>query len=103
MSIVGDGNQRRDFINVEDVATANVKVGTMKTKWNGDIINIGYNKNYSVNDIAEMIGGETINVEDRIEPRESLLDVGKAKFLLDFKPKVKLEDWIKTYKEKLGL
>ena len=103
MSIVGDGNQRRDFINVEDVATANVKVGVMETKWNGDVINIGYNKNYSVNDIADMIGGDTVNVEDRIEPRESLLDVSKAKFLLDFEPKVKLEDWIKSYKEKLGL
>ena len=39
MSIVGDGNQRRDFINVDDVATANMKVGSMKTIWNGDVIN----------------------------------------------------------------
>ena len=42
-------------------------------------------------------------VEPVIEPKETLADNGKARFMLDWKPTMKIEDWIKTYREKMGL
>ena len=53
--------------------------------------------------IAKLIGGETTNVDPVIEPRETLADNSKVKFFLGWEPKGNLEEWIKTYKEELGI
>ena len=67
MTIVGDGEQRRDFIHVDDIAEANLQAAfTNKISFLGDIFNIGYGENYSVNEIAEWMGGETTNIPPRI-------------------------------------
>ena len=95
MTIVGDGEQRRDFIHVNDIVDANIKVGfTNKMSFIGDIYNVGYGSNYSVNEIAEWMGGETTNIEPRIEPRETLLDSSKMKSVFDWKPTIDLKDWL---------
>jgi len=103
MTIRGDGEQKRDFTYVGDVVDANIKVATSKIKWEGDVFNIGNGDNRSVNQIAEMIGGETVNVEPVIEPKETLADNGKAQFILDWKPTVKIEDWMIGYKKDFDL
>ena len=69
----------------------------------GDTFNIGNGDNRSVNQIATMIGGESINIEPVIEPRETLADNNKAKKTLKWNPTTKIEEWMKTYKEELGL
>ena len=101
MTIRGDGEQRRDFTYVGDVVEANIKVGFSKIKWNGDIFNIGNGDNRSVNEIADMIGGDRIYVDPVIEPKETLANSGKASFILDWKPTIKIEDWIKKWKKSL--
>ena len=50
-----------------------------------------------------MMGGSRIGVKAVIEPRETLADNTKAKNTLGWKPTVKIENWIQTYKEKMGL
>ena len=70
---------------------------------NGEVINIGNNDNRSINQIAEMIGGPTINIDPVIEPRETLADNGKAKDLLGWEPKVIIEEWLPKYKKELGI
>ena len=72
MTIRGDGEQRRDFTYVGDVVEANMKVGFTKIKLEGDVFNIGNGDNRSVNEIADMIGGDRINVDPVIEPKETL-------------------------------
>ena len=95
MTIVGDGEQRRDFIHVEDIVEANVKVGfTNKISFLGDIFNVGYGKNFSVNEISSMVGGETISIEPRIEPRETLLDSNKIKNIFGWEPTIDLKLWM---------
>ena len=69
----------------------------------GEVFNVGNGDNRSVNQIADMIDGDTINVEPVIEPRETLADNSKVKKVLGWKTTMKIEDWIKTYKEKMGL
>lgn len=93
-NIVNDGKQRRDFVHVFDVVAANIKAMNNKTSVN-EAINIGCGKNYSVNEIADMFGAEKVYGEKRIEPKETLADISKAKNTLNWKPEVELKNWIK--------
>ena len=98
LTIVGDGEQLRDFINVNDVVDANIKVMDYPMEVEGDVYNVGSGKNYSVNQIAEWIGGEPIHIAPRIEPRVSLLDNNKLNKVFKWTPKTDLENWIKNTK-----
>mgnify|MGYP000038069469 FL=1 len=103
MTIRGDGEQRRDFTHVDDVVDANVRCMDYPLEMNGDVFNIGNGDNKSVNDIADLIGGERVNLEPVIEPRVTLADNTKIKKLLDWKPTQDLNQWVKKWKEELGL
>ena len=103
MTIRGDGEQRRDFTYVGDVVDANIKASQSDKVGNGEVINIGNGDNRSVNQIADMIGGNTINVEPVIEPKETLADNSKARDLLDWKPTMIIENWMDKYKKEVGL
>ena len=103
MTIRGDGEQRRDFTYVGDVVKANIKCMDYPLELNGDVFNIGNGDNRSVNDIANMIGGDTINVEPVIEPKETLADNTKAKKILGFNSSMSIDDWIPIWKKEMGL
>jgi UDP-glucose 4-epimerase len=103
MTIRGDGEQRRDFTYVGDVVDANIKASKSDKVGNGEVINIGNGNNRSVNQIADMIGGDRITVDPVVEPRETLADNSKARELLDWKPTMIIEDWVKQYKKEVGL
>ena len=64
LTIVGDGEQTRDYINVKDVVLANLIVWNSNLK-SGECLNIGSGKQTSVNKIAEVIGGERENIPPR--------------------------------------
>ena len=103
MTIRGNGEQRRDFTYVGDVVNANILASTSDKVGKGEVINIGNADNKSVNEIAQMIGGETINVDPVIEPKETLADNSKAKELLGWSPNMNIEDWIPKYLNDLGI
>jgi UDP-glucose 4-epimerase len=94
LTIINTGEQRRDFISITDVINANLLSAQNETLIHGEVINIGGGKNYSVNEIAKMIGGPTINIGKRIEPFETLGDISLAKKVLNWKPIINLEGWI---------
>lgn len=112
MTIVGDGEQRRDFTYVGDVVDANIKAATLVApdyiveneivyrgwEW-GQVYNIGTGRNYSVNEIAALMGGATVNIPPRAaESRLSLANASKAKEHLGWTAQVRLEDWIAAHK-----
>ena len=103
MTIRGDGEQRRDFTYVGDVVNANILASQSENVGNGEVINIGNGDNRSINDIADMIGGDKVNVEPVIEPKETLANNSLAEELLGWKPTQNIEDWIPKYKEEMGL
>ena len=103
LTIRGDGNQRRDFTYVLDVVKANILASQSKNVGSGEVINIGNGDNKSVNDIADLIGGEKITVDPVIEPRETLADNSLAKSLLGWEPSMDLETWIPIYKKECGI
>ena len=103
LTITNDGEQRRDFTYVGDVCDANILAANQETDFKGDVFNIGNGDNFSVNEVADMLGGEKTYGEKRIEPFETLADNAKANLDLDWQPKGNLPTWIKKYKKDLGL
>ena len=103
MTIRGNGEQRRDFTYVGDVVDANVRCMDYPLELEGEVFNIGNGDNRSVNQIATMMGGSRMHIEPVIEPKETLANNSKAKRVLGWETTTKIEDWIKTYKEKMGL
>tara|TARA_B100000989_G_scaffold296581_1_gene280148 strand:- start:3098 stop:4090 length:993 start_codon:yes stop_codon:yes gene_type:complete len=89
-TIVGNGNQTRDFIYVSDVCNAFYKA--LNKKLSNQKFNIGYGKPRKVNEMVKIIGGPKIFVPKRPgEPDCTHADISKAKKLLSWKPKVTLE------------
>ena len=103
MTIVGDGKQKRDFTYVGDVVNANIAAAISNKVGAGEVINVGNGDNRSVNQIADLIGGDRINIPPRIEPRETLANIKKAKELLNWEPTQKIEDWMPKYKKDLNI
>ena len=99
LTITGDGNQTRSFINVTDVAQANIMAMKIEKVGHGEVINIGTDETYSINKIAELIGGEVVYVEKRVEPYATEASIVKAKELLDWSPKITLEEGILELKK----
>ncbi|KKS33622.1 MAG: Nucleotide sugar epimerase [Parcubacteria group bacterium GW2011_GWC2_42_12] len=103
MTITGDGNNRRDYTSVIDVVRANILAAKSDKVGHGEVINIGRGSNFSVNELAAMIGGPVKHIEPRIEPKETLADNSLAKKLLGWQPTVDLSEWLKGYKKEIGL
>jgi len=101
-TIVGDGEQRRDFTHVDDVVKANIAAAERASDITGETINVGTGTNHSINQIADMIcNSYTKNfIPPRpAEARVTLADISKAKKLLGYMPSIEISDWIEQYKE----
>lgn len=99
LTIVGDGEQRRDFTYVSDVVQANILAATkdVEDKFYGGTYNVGCGINYSVNEIANAISDNQINIPPRIgESRITLANNGKLRTIFGWRSQVNLMDWIKT-------
>jgi UDP-glucose 4-epimerase len=101
LTIVGDGEQRRDFTHVSDVVSANIlaALSDIEDKQFGQVYNIGNGKNYSVNEIASMISDNVIFIPARPgEARETLSNTKKIRSVFGWVETVNLEEWIKNNK-----
>ena len=93
MTIVGDGKQRRDFTHINDAVDANL-LAAEKINVTGPV-NIGTGRNYSINDLATMIGGDRQYVPERVgETRETLANNMRAREELGWTPKINLETYL---------
>ncbi|HSO37669.1 MAG TPA: GDP-mannose 4,6-dehydratase, partial [Labilithrix sp.] len=101
--IYGDGNQKRCFSFISD-DIAPLKQMALDDKCVGQIINIGPDDEFvTINELAELtaklIGFKLEITYTRGRPQEVLLancSADKARKLLDYRPKVKLEDGIRN-------
>ena len=101
LTIVGDGNQRRDFTHVRDVVQANILAATKEVDSDvfGQLYNVGTGNNYSINQIARMISNNTINIAPRPgESRVTLANNQKLRRTFGWEPTIKLDDWINGQK-----
>ena len=101
LTIVGDGNQRRDFTHVRDVVQANILAATKEVDSDafGQLYNVGTGNNYSINQIATMISDNIINIAPRPgESRVTLANNQKLRRTFGWEPTIKLDDWINGQK-----
>ena len=101
LTIVGDGEQRRDFVHVQDVANANLMVAlaNLDDECYGQVYNIGSGENISILEIAQMISSDYIHIPPRDgEARTTLACIDKAKNIFGWEPKLKVKRWIEENK-----
>ena len=100
MTVVGGGEQKRDFTHVKDVIEANILAADLNNKKIiGELFNIGTGKNYSILQVKDLICGDFINIPTRKgEAKITLANNKKAQKLLGWTPKVELENWLKVKK-----
>jgi UDP-glucose 4-epimerase len=89
-TVVGDGNQTRDFTYVTDVADAFIRAAESDKR--GQIYNVGSGGTYSVNRLVELLGGDVIHIPKRPgEPDCTFADISRIKMDLGWSPKVTFE------------
>ena len=94
-TIVGTGNQKRDFTYISDVIDALIIISKSK-KSNKEIFNVGSGIPISVNKIAKMIGGKKIYIPKRPgEPEITVANIKKIKKVLRWRPKVNIKNGVK--------
>ena len=94
LTIVGDGKQTRDFIHVDDIANACIKV--IKSKCINKIYNLGSGKKTSINTLAKIFNGKKKFIPNRPgEAKNSLADISKLKKDINWHPRISLEKGIK--------
>ncbi len=94
LTVVGDGKQTRDFIHVDDLVNAFIKI--IKSKFVNKIYNLGSGKRTSINTIAKIFGGKKKFIPIRPgEPKNSVADIKKIKKDINWKPKISIEQGIK--------
>ncbi|MDB4651308.1 NAD-dependent epimerase/dehydratase family protein, partial [Synechococcus sp. AH-551-E05] len=94
LTIIGDGNQKRDFSYVTDICKGMMLAA--ESKYTNEIFNIGSGKPQSINRLAELIGGETVYIPERPgEPTITHANIEKAKSLLNYNPEVEFELGVK--------
>ena len=93
LTIVGDGEQRRDFTHVDDIIEALIRI--MKQKKYGYTFELGRGKNISVNEVAKMFKINPIFKKPKPgEARHTLCKAHVAKKLLGWNPQMNLVDYI---------
>ena len=99
-TIVGDGTQTRDFTYVTDVANAFLTAA--KSNISSEIFNVGSDHTYSVNYLAELLGGDKIFIPKRPgEPDQTFADISKIKSILGWQTAVTFETGVKTVLENI--
>lgn len=97
LTIVPDGNQRRDFTHISDAVEANILAMQKDHNMYGQVFNVGTGVNYSILELASMISDNIKFIEPRIgESQVTLADTTKIQSVFGWKAKQKIEDYIKS-------
>jgi len=100
-TVVGDGNQSRDFVHVSDVANAFLLAA--ETSISGERFNVGAGNPVSINHLVELLGGKVTYIPKRPgEPEVTYADTSKISSLLNWYPKVSFEVGVKQMVEQIN-
>ena len=92
-TVVGNGNQKRDFVFVTDVVNAFHKAAINKAS--GQIFNLGSGKPKSVNELVKILGGKKIHIPKRPgEPNITYADTRKIRKMLKWSPKINFKEGV---------
>jgi len=100
-TVVGNGQQKRDFLHVTDVANAFFKTSISNKK--NKIYNLGFGKPHSINYLLSLIGGKKIYLPKRPgEPQVTWANISKIKKDIKWKPFVSFELGVSKMLENLN-
>jgi len=92
-TVVGDGNQTRDFTYVTDIVSA--LIAAAESEKTNKIYNVGSDTTVSVNKIVELLGGNKVNIPKRPgEPDCTYADISKIKDELGWCPTISIEEGV---------
>ena len=93
-TVVGNGNQTRDFTYVTDIAEAFLIA--VRSNIENEIFNVGSGGTYSINKLVKLLKGDVTYIPKRPgEPDCTFADITKIRKTLGWNPKVSLEDGVK--------
>ena len=102
LTVYGDGEQTRDFVNVRDVAQANYQAGT--TPGVQGAFNIASATRITINRLAELMGAASERAPIIVhgapragDVRHSLADISAARAAFGYEPAVGLEEGLAEY------
>ena len=102
ITIFGDGDQTRDFVNVRDVVQANLKAAAAGGVCGA--FNTGSGTRMSINDLVATLGTvmperiEVVHGEPRpFDVRDSLADIGAAARAFGYRPDVAMAEGLRDY------
>ena len=103
MTIFGDGEQTRDFVNARDVAAANIAAATAGDDVDGPF-NVGSGTRVTINDLAALMqraAGREVGLEyappRKGDVRDSLAATAAAQAAFGFAPGVGLDEGLQEY------
>lgn len=95
LTIVGDGNQKRDFLYVTDVARAFYAAAS--TERVNRIYNLGAGNPQTVNHLADLLGGSRVQIPKRPgEPDCTWADITRIRTELGWGPQVSFEEGVQS-------
>lgn len=93
-TVVGDGNQTRDFTYVSDVVRA--LIAAVESNQSFRAYNVGSGATVSVNRIVELLGGQTVHIPKRPgEPDCTFADITRIREEIGWEPKITIKEGIK--------
>ena len=99
-TVVGTGEQTRDFTYVTDVADAFYTAAV--SDLTNETFNVGSGGTYSVNRLCELLGGEIVHIPKRPgEPDCTFADTQKIEQALGWKAKISLEEGVAKILEQI--
>jgi UDP-glucose 4-epimerase len=92
-TVVGDGEQTRDFTYVTDVVDA--LIAAANSGHSGRTYNVGSGMAISVNRIVELLGGEKVHIPKRPgEPECTFADISRIRSEIGWEPNVSIEQGV---------
>lgn len=99
-TVVGDGNQKRDFIYVSDVVEAFIKAAYSDVK--EGVFNVGSGNPQSINKLVSLLGGERVFIPKRpAEPDCTWADISRITSTLGWQPRGSFEEGVQRVLEQI--
>lgn len=100
LTIVGDGEQRRDFTHVSDICSGLMAISNEDRA--AEAYNLGTGVDYSINELADMFDHPKQSLPSRRgEARNTKADISKTIKELNWIPKIKLIDYVMEFKREI--
>ena len=92
-TVVGDGDQTRDFTYVSDIVSALITAA--ESSHGNKVYNVGSGATVSVNRLVQLLGGEKVHIPKRPgEPDCTFADISKIQAELGWQPRVSIDQGV---------